>query len=249
MGREAFLGTPFWTAIDVASILALAGATLGLAHGLRAHGTRLGAGLLGAAMAVHLLGLAPLYVHERMIVVLVPLFLVLLAHGVVVLLRFLPKRGRGALGAFSFLVLGALSFFGLLRSSSFDYASEPAVQKEAGLWLRERFPQSLRLMTISPSIAFYFYDAAHQGSQVGLPWAEYPDLLAFARREEVDLLASSQWQVEAAGVPAAPQLVPEAAHPGLTYLATMGETTHRVHVFRVEPALDPPASPSDQSEP
>ena len=121
-----------------------------------------------------------------------------------------------------------------LQSRLLDYVSEPLVQKEAGLWLRERYAQDERLMIVSPSIAFYFYDARHQGNAVDLPWTEYPALVDFARRQEVGLLAASEWQLEAARFPTAGQLVPEGRHPGLTWVATLGREPRRVHVFRVD---------------
>lgn len=250
MGREAFLGTPLWTALDVASILCLGLAILGLARGLRAPDTRRGAGLCGAALLVHLLGLAPLYVHERMIVVVVPLFLLLLAHGTLVLAARLPGGGWPPWGpGVLFVSLAGLSLFGLLRSPRFDYASEEVVQKEAGLWLHERFSQDLRLMTASPQVAFYFYDSRHQRNVVDLPWAEYEALLSFARQKKVHLVAAPDWQLEAAGFPSASQLVPEAIHPGLVYVASVGLPPRRVHVFRVDPAPAPAGSGEGATRP
>src|SRR5262249_59210975 len=109
------------------------------------------------------------------------------------------------------------------------YGREPPVQKEAGLWLRERFPQDARLMIVSRAIAFYFYDAEHQQNAVELPWAEYARLLDFARQKGVTIIAASQWQLEAARFPAARDLVPDAPHPGLTYVASLGKEPRRVH--------------------
>ena len=89
-----------------------------------------------------------------------------------------------------FLPLPAVSLYGLLRTPVLEYVTEPPVQKEAGLWLRERFPQDARLMIVSSAIAFYFYDAEHQRNAVDLPWAEYPRLLDFARQKSVTIIAA-----------------------------------------------------------
>jgi 4-amino-4-deoxy-L-arabinose transferase-like glycosyltransferase len=234
MGREAFQLTRYGPVVDAVGVACLVLAVLGLAHGLRTRGTRSAAGLCGAVVAVHVLGLAPLYVHDRMIVVLAPIFLLLFAHGLVVLATALPAPladRRGVLLPLLFLPLPAVSLFGLFRSPLLAYISEPLVQKQAGLWLREHFPQETRLMVISPSIAFYFYDAEHQENSVDLPWAEYPVFLDLARQKDVDVIAASEWQLLAAGFPTARDLVPEAPHPGLKYVTTLGKPPRRVHVF------------------
>lgn len=230
MGREAFAGQGFAWAIDVGSIACLGLAVLGLVVGIRAAATRPYVALCVAVFVVHCLGLTPLLVHERLIVVVVPFFLVLMAHGLVTFWRATWPAGV----ALCLLLCVVISMYGVLRSSRFEYATERLVQKEAGLWLKERFAQHLRLMTNTPSIAFYFYDAEHQGNEVGLPFADYPALLEYARRQKVDLVAASEWQLPAAGYPTAPQLLPEGDHPGLQFVASVGEPPERVHVFRVE---------------
>jgi 4-amino-4-deoxy-L-arabinose transferase-like glycosyltransferase len=239
MGREAFVGTPLWTALDVGAFACLFVALGGLVHGLAWPGVRTASALCGGVVGVHLAGLAPLEVHDRMIVAVTPFFLILLARGAVALVsRFAhraPRPREIAVPAAAALVLTA---FSLARARDFDYATEPPVQRQAGLWLRERFPQDAKLMTVSPATAFYFYDAVHQKNALDFPWAEYPRLLAYARREGAGILAASEWQLRAAGFPSAPRLVPEGDHPGLTYVATVGEGDFRVHVFRVDPAED-----------
>jgi hypothetical protein len=236
MGRAAFDLTRYGPVVDAVGGISIALALLGLGHGLRSPGTRWGAGLLAALVAVHVAGLAPLYVHERMIVVLVPFFLLLFAHGLVAAAGLLPEavgRRSAVLLPLLFVPLSAVSLYGLLQTPLLDYVSEPLVQKQAGLWLRERYPQESRLMMVSPSIAYYFYDAEHQGNAVDLPWVEYPGLVDFVHRQGVDLIAASEWQLEAAGFPTAHDLVPEASHPGLTFVATVGRPPRRVHVFTV----------------
>lgn len=239
MGREAFAETLLWTPIDVGAACCLALAIGGLALAVARPATRWAGLLAGGLLGAHLLGLSALEVHDRMILAVTPFFLVLLAHGTVALCSGIARRPPrlrevAVLGTAGLLLTG----FGILRSRQFDYATEPIVQREAGAWLRERFPQEAKLMTVSASTAFYFYDAAHQGNALDFPWTDYPRLLDYARREGATVLAASEWQLRAAGYPSADRLVPEGDHPGLTYVATVGEGDHRVHVFRVDPPAD-----------
>jgi len=141
-------------------------------------------------------------VHDRLVLVVVPGFLGLLARGLVAsgsALRGRPLRTGEALVAF--LPLAAASVFGLCASSHFAYASEPVAEKAAGLWLREHFPQTTRLLIFSPAFAFYFYDGEHQANGIYGPWAEYPALLSFARQKNVDVIAVPVWRLRAWGFP------------------------------------------------
>jgi hypothetical protein len=239
MGREAFVGTALWRALDVGAVACLALAIGGFVHGVVRPATRDASLLCGSLLGVHLMGLAPLDVHDRMIVAATPFFLLLLAQGAVALISRLARRPpriqEVALVGVAAFVLSALG----LRAESFDYATEPVAPKQAGLWLREHFPQDARLMTVSPGTHFYFYDGEHQGNALDLPWTEYAPLLAYGRGQGATLLAASEWQLRAAGFPTADRLVPEGDHPGLTYVATIGEGDWRVHVFRVDRAGDP----------
>ena len=80
-------GWPPLLAIAALATTALAG--LGVVRALREPEARPGSALLVATAALYLLGLAPLFVHDRLVVSLVPLFLVFLAYGVV---RRHPRR-------------------------------------------------------------------------------------------------------------------------------------------------------------
>ena len=244
MGREAFAGTPLGTALDVGAVACLLLALGGLVHGLLRPATRTASLVCGGLLGVHLVGLAALEVHDRMIVAVTPFFLVLLAHGAVVLFSRIARRPPqprevAVLGVAALCLTG----WSLLRTTQFDYATEPLVQRDAGLWLRERFPQDAKLMTVSPSTAFYFYDAGHQGNELDFPWADYPRLLAYAHREGATVVAASEWQLRAAGFPVADRLVPDGDHPGLTYVATVGEGEFRVHVFRIDPPPETAPAP------
>jgi Dolichyl-phosphate-mannose-protein mannosyltransferase len=238
MGRQAFFGTALWTALDVGAVACLALALGGFVHGVARPATRDASLLCGSLLGVHLMGLAPLDVHDRMIVAATPFLLVLLAQGAVALVSRVARRPpRLREIALAGVAAVALSAFGL-RAESFDYATEPVAPKQAGLWLREHFPQDARLMTISPGTHFYFYDGEHQGNALDLPWTGYEELMAYGRGQRATLLAASEWQLRAAGFPTADQLVPHGDHPGLSYVATVGEGDWLVHVFRVDPSAD-----------
>jgi hypothetical protein len=239
MGRSAFPDARLTAGLEWGAVACVVLALGGLLHGVLHATTRVATLLCGGVVGIHLLGLAPLYVHDRMILVVTPFFLVLLAQGAVAItgqLMHRPPRLRevAALG----VAATALTAFSLWRATEFDYATESLVPKEAGLWLRERFPRDAKLLTESPATAFYFYDGEHQDNWLGFPWTDYPHLLAFAHREGAGLLAAPEWQLRAAGFPTVDQLVPEGHHPGLTYIASVGEGDMRVHVFRVDPAGD-----------
>jgi hypothetical protein len=182
-------------------------------------------------------------VHDRLIVAIVPLFLILFAHGLVTLATAVLRRGLNPRECvLGFAPLAVLVLIGLLRAPSFAYATESTVPRDAGLWLRDRFPQHMRVMTGTPSIALYFYDAPFQENVVVLPWAPYEAFLA-AARQKADLVAVAEWQLEAAGFPAARRLAPAGDHPGLTHVGTVGRTSQKVHVFTVDPPAARTAEP------
>jgi hypothetical protein len=236
LGRDAFTWPPVLGGLAAAATAGLLLAALGLTLGLARRESRGAALLIGAVLALYLLGLAPLFVHDRLIVALVPLSCLFLARGLTAVLvgglgaRWGPRATLLALAG-----AGALSLWGLVRSSVLDYSGDPPVQREAGLWLRDRFSQDLHLMTASASIPFYFYDARHQDNEISIPWASYEETLAYARKERADLVAAPEWHLQAAGYPSAPRLLgAQAAHPGLVWVGTVGATPpYRVFVYRV----------------
>jgi len=237
LGHDAFEGPAILAALSAAAPASALVALLGLGLGLAHCESRQRTVLVGAVFALHLLGLAPLLVHDRLIVVLVPLFCVFLAHGAyTVLARVIGSRWAAPSALVAAAGAGVLSLWGVMRSPVLEYSGDPPVQKEAGLWLRDRFPQDTRLMTVSASIPFYFYDARHQDNELSIPWASYEDTMAYARKEGGDVIAAPEWHLEAAEYPAASQLLdPHGNHPGLDHVATVGAEPYRVFVYRVLP--------------
>jgi hypothetical protein len=238
LGRQAFPGL-VGRALDLGSLACFVVALVGLAAGLRARTWRCGTTIVAAMLAVYLLGLAPLFVHERMIVAATPLFLVLFAHGLGLVGNALQRRHvyAGRAMVVLWLPLGLLTLLSL-RVPDFPYAGERLAQKQAGLWLRAHFSQETVLMTPVPSIAFYFYDDRHHQNDVGLPWGNYGELMAFARQYGAGLVAAPDWQLEAGGYPCAANLLPSGRHPGLTFVTTVAEHNDRVHIFAVDPPLE-----------
>jgi 4-amino-4-deoxy-L-arabinose transferase-like glycosyltransferase len=237
LGHDPFERPSILAALSIASPASALVALLGLGLGVAHRESREGTLLVGVVFALHLLGLAPLLIHDRLIVVLVPIFCIFLAHGVCEILgRAVGSRRAGPSALLAAAGAGALSLWGVMRSPVLEYSGDPPVQKEAGLWLRDRFPQDTRVMTVSASIPFYFYDAHHQDNELSIPWASYEDTMAYARKEGGHVIAAPEWHLEAAEYPAASQLLdPRGNHPGLDYVATVGAEPYRVFVYRVVP--------------
>ncbi|HVO10219.1 MAG TPA: glycosyltransferase family 39 protein [Vicinamibacteria bacterium] len=196
--------------------------------------------MLLATLGLYLLGLTPLFVHDRLVVALVPAFLVLLAAGLTSVWSLLGTRLAAAapqgLGALV-VIQGLVSLLLLVRAPARDYAGDPVVHRLAAEWLATRYPQTTRIMTASPSLGFYFYDVDHEDNGLDIPWAELAPLVALARRQRVDLLVVPAWHLLAVGHPAAAELTdPARPHPGLRHVVTLGdEASGRMLVFEVSP--------------
>jgi hypothetical protein len=214
-------------------------ALLGARRALAEPEARAGTSLLLATGLLYVLGLALLNVHDRLVVPLIPLFLVFLAHGLVVAARALGRGERtvrlSLAGALA--VAGAASLTRLVHASTLDYAGDPVVQREAGEWLAARYPQDTRMMTAAVSVGFYFYDAAHAHQEIALPWAGAPRVLEIARGQGVKLLVVPEWHLAAVQHPAADVLLhPDRPYPALRPIATLGdEEKGRMFVYEIVP--------------
>jgi hypothetical protein len=192
-----------------------------------------------------MLGLAPLFVHDRLVVALVPVFLIFLAHGLVCAARRLvptERHVRWSLGAL-LVVVGVLSTARLIHASTLDYAGDPVVQRETGEWLAAHYSQDTPIMTAAVSVGFYFYDVPHAHQEAMLPWAQADDVLRFARAQGKRLLVIPEWHLRAVQHPAAAVLLhPEAPYPGLRHVATLGDDARgRMFVYEIQP---PPGLPA-----
>jgi hypothetical protein len=235
VGRPSLLEGGWPRPLALWAVLLGAIAVLGMALSLKDGGPPR---LLAAAGFLYAAGLALFTVHDRLVVALVPLFLCFLAHGLtVVARRLLPGRPwtNGSLvgGA---AVLGLASLALLLRAPELDYAGDPVVQRETGEWLAARYPQDTVLMTAAPCVDFYFHDAAHPGRELSVPWADYPGVVAYARRQGVDVIAVPEWHLRATRHPASDTLLhPEACREDLRHVATLGREGERMYVYEVLP--------------
>ena len=223
--------------------LALAAAALaatGLWEAVRSAASRRYAALVAAVGICYLSGLALLFVHDRLVVPLVPLFLVFLSAGIVTAGRrwFGREDIVRPLVAAGCALLGVFCLTRMLQSAPLDYARDPVVQRVTGEWLAAHYDQDTRLMTAAPLVGFYFYDAAHADQEETLPWADCDRVVAIARQSEVSVLAVPEWHLRAVDHPAAAALLhPETPRADLRHVVTLGDdVVGRMFVYEVVPA-------------
>ena len=223
--------------------IALGTATLaaaGLGRAARDRTRRRYLALIAVVAAVYLGGLSLLYVHDRLIVPLVPLFLVFVAAGLVGAAR----RCSGHEGTVRWVtgsgcaLLAVFMLARTLQSASLEYAGDPVVQRETGEWLAAHYGQDTRMMTAAPLVGFYFYDARHAEQEERLPWGDCDRVVAAARQQEVSVIAVPEWHLRAVDHPAASALLhPEAARADLRHVVTLGDDADgRMFVYEVVPA-------------
>jgi hypothetical protein len=227
---------PLLVALTIATIVV---AVLGVVWACAEPASRRGTSLLLATGVLYVLGLAPLNVHDRLVVPLVPLFLVFLAYGLVRGARALARDERTVRWSLAAVLamVGVLSLTRLLQASALDYAGDPVVQRETGEWLAARYPQDTSIMTAAVSVGFYFYDTAHAQQEVTLPWDGARRVLERARAQGVKLLVVPEWHLRAVQHPAADVLLhPEIPFPSLRHVATLGdEEKGRMFIYEVVP--------------
>ncbi len=238
---------PVPPAVNRLAVVALALlALLGLAAGLLGR-RRAGWFALLGYLAAYSVGLWSVLVHHRLLVPLVPFFLIPAATGCSVVIqvvqgaarRFIrpPYRqaaGRAALiGASGLLLWAAFSSYLWAYSRSDPFAAEPVAQKEAGLWLRANAPQSARLMSHNPQTPLYFYEGWPFERALALPWAEPDEVLAFAQGQGVRYIALEEWVVGAAHFPAESWLDTSRSHAGLQLLRVFGTPPNRVVLYEI----------------
>jgi hypothetical protein len=194
--------------------------------------------LLAMTPFLYAAGLTLFNVHDRLVVPLIPFFLVFLAHGLARATERLLPAGAGVrwgIAAVAGLV-GIASVLGLQRAPALDYSVDPVVQRTAGEWLAARYPQNTTFMTSASGVGFYFHDAAHSELEVLIPWAGYSRVIEAARKESVALIVAPEWHLRAAHHPAAEELLgPEGSHPGLQLVADLQEEGRRVFIYEVQP--------------
>ena len=241
LGLSAFPRGAWPWGLALLGLGSLALAVFGLGAGVADRNTRRGAAYLAAVIALYLLGLAPLNVHDRLVVALAPLVLVFFGHGVAALAG--RDETSRTLAAAVLVLTGLTSLYAVLRAPALAYGDDPPVQREVGLWIAAHAGPDTRVMTPSPAIAFYLFERGYEPSlkynEVDLPWLGYEALVDYGRQRDVRVLAAPEWYLESARHPAAARLTdPRADHPGLRLLATIGsERPYRVHLYALEPVV------------
>jgi len=85
---------------------------------------------------------------------------------------------------------------------NFGWDSDPVVQKEAGVFLKDHFPQETRILTGGPHVPFYFYDGdPYKSSIQSIPYAPYEEVVQFARKKKVTLLVLPEWTLVGSDYP------------------------------------------------
>jgi len=161
--------------------------------------------------------------------------LIILESGVAALFR---RRRLTAWPVLSFLIV--ISF--IMRTSSwarhdrnFAWETDPVVQKEAGLFLKGRFPQETRILTWGPHIPFYFYDGSpYDRCLQNIPYAPYEEVMDFVHREKLALLVLPEWLLLAADFPIKNLAAENVRAEGLDFVRVIGEKKpERVWIYKV----------------
>jgi 4-amino-4-deoxy-L-arabinose transferase-like glycosyltransferase len=230
--------------LQLASIGCHVLAGIGLMIGSVRRHSRGGLLLLSTVATAYLAGVVLTMVHERLLLSFVPIYLICLAGCVSTALRWCasPLRGRVnpaslvrirniAIGVMA-AAMSTLSLLTIMKTPILAYADDPVVQREAGAWLAERFPQDRRVMTPAPHIWFYFY--AGTWRSVTMPWGPIEQVIDLARTWKTDLIVAPEWQLQRQNFPCATQLLGTEAPPGLERLGIVGrEAPYRVFVYKV----------------
>lgn len=226
---------PGYQRIGASAALCLTLGAAGAVLGLRARRSRGPALLVLATLGLHLAGLAALLVHDRLVVALAPLFVVLLAGGVARATAVRPRLQPGLLGAVAatLVLCGPVSLAAVMRAERPAYAAEPPVQREAARWLASRVPPPVRIMSPTRATAYYLLDDADSEGDVDLPWGGLAEVLAVARGRGVDVIVASEWHLDASAHPAAAELTAGISAAGIEHLATLGRRPERIFVYRV----------------
>lgn len=117
----------------------------------------------------------------------------------------------------------------------FVWENDPVVQKEAGLYLKSNFPQSTKIMTYGPHVPYYFYDGnPYVRSIQNIPWAPYADLMAYVRKQNVDVIVVPEWLLLIGDFPTKDLAIEDTTHDGLEFLVIVGENKpNRIWIYKV----------------
>ncbi|MEA1904440.1 MAG: glycosyltransferase family 39 protein [Candidatus Hadarchaeota archaeon] len=214
---------------------------LGLREGGRKE-LRGGAFALASVAAVYTAPLSLVFVHDRLLVPLLPIAAVFVSLGTCSAIRLsdilLGNRSRLAKALNYGLVVLAIVSVGLspyYSGKRLIYEADPVVQRDAGLWLRDHVSQDVRVLTNDPHIPFYFYDTDPYAQSVQrIPWQQYEVLLEYMWRERIDIVAFPEWVLLYGNYPFKELVLAKENPEGIERLGVIGvNPPERVWIYRV----------------
>lgn len=155
-------------------------------------------------VAYNFLSNALFFFHDRLLLPVLPVFLVWAAVGVVnfgnwlgaivsnlQLRRVLPRRHLRMAGWAALLLLLAVFVLNYFRLQPELVSQNLVRQRDVGSWMQENLPQTAVLMTDNPVTPYYFYTEMRQF--VMTPYASYEQMVAYARNRNVNYILLSDW--------------------------------------------------------
>jgi hypothetical protein len=121
------------------------------------------------------------------------------------------------------------------RDRNFIWENDLVVQKEAGLFLKDHFPQKTRILTWGPHIPFYFYDGNSYNHCIqNIPYAPYEEVMDYVRRKKIALLVLPEWILIASDFPIKGLVVEGVQADGLDFVKVIGrQKPERIWIYKV----------------
>ena len=181
---------------------------------------------LALIVACNILSNAFFFFHERLIVPVLPAFLIWAALGVVRLGHWVtataqnlwPQHTRISrlsvyAGWTALLLLCGVFTLNYFRLQPELIDHQLAHQRDVGLWMQENLPQDATLMTDNPFTPYYYYKGVQKF--VMTPYAPYEQFMTYARSKDVDYVFLSEWVTTAWEFPIRDLLESGVSHEGL----------------------------------
>ena len=215
---------------------------LGILGMLLSRRTRRWALLLILILLVYSFPWLLVFVLDRFVVPLAIISIIFTAAGLLVLesgiAALFQRRRLTAWPVLSFLIV--ISF--VMRTTSwarhdrdFIWEKDPVVLKEAGLFLKDHFPQETRILTWGPHIPFYFYDGNPYDRCIqNIPYAPYEEVIDYVRRKKVALLVLPEWVLIGSDFPVKSLAAEGVQVDGLNFVKVIGrQEPERIWIYKV----------------
>jgi len=215
---------------------------LGILGTLLSKKTRPWASLFILTLLVYSLSWLLVFVLDRFVVPLAIISIIFTAAGLIYLERSIAalfkRRRLTAWPVLSFLIVTSF----IMRTVSwarhdrhFAWENDPVVQKEAGLFLKENFPQETRILTWGPHIPYYFYDGnPYEHCIQNIPYAPYEEVMDYVRREKFVLLVLPEWVLITTDFPIKGLAAEGVQAEGLGFVKVIGQKKpERVWIYKV----------------